>query len=178
MYKKMPPATATLRDSNSPAIGILKSSHSRWAFSERPCPSLPKTKHNGTLAKQSASPWDSCDTGLDLSLQSGWPASIFIWYSSLRASRWYQLPETMGIWKDAPRLARRTLLLNGSQQPGSKNTPPCCLSPSILALQFFNYELRKQWTRKINSKECIGCNNLSKGFVSWRHDITSSSDNE
>lgn len=124
IYKKIPPATETLRDSNSPAIGMLTSSHNCQDFSERPLPSLPRTKHNGTSAKESASPWERGDTGFLFWLLSGWPAIIFIWNSFLRVSRWIQLPETIGSWKEAPRLARRAFSLNGSQHPLSRKTPP------------------------------------------------------
>lgn len=125
IYKKIPPATETLRDSNSPTIGMLTSSHTSLVFAERPLPSLPKTKHIFISAKESASRWDSKDAGFSSSLFSGWAARIFIWYLLVRASRWIQWPQTIGIWKEAPLLARSAFSLNGSQHPGSRKTPPC-----------------------------------------------------
>ena len=142
MYKKMPPATDTLRDSNSPAIGMHTRSHSWRDFSDRPLPSLPKTKHNGRWANESATSWESWRTGF-ISLEvSGWPASIFILSSLLSASRWNQLPHTIGSWKEAPRLARIAFSLNGSQQPGSRKMPPCWTSN--LDLRLLNEKQIKQ----------------------------------
>lgn len=125
MYKKIPPATETLSDSYSPAIAMLTSSQACRGFSERPLPSLPKTKHNGVSDKESHKVGEREHTGFSNSPSSGCPASNFIWNSSLRDSTWFQQPETTGIWKEAPRLARRAFSLNGSQQPGRRKTPSC-----------------------------------------------------
>lgn len=64
MYKKIPPATETLSDSYSPVIAMLTSSHVCRDFSERPLPSLPKTKHNGVSDKESQKLGESELTGL------------------------------------------------------------------------------------------------------------------
>lgn len=125
MYKKIPPATETLSDSYSPAIAMLTSSHACMDFSERPLPSLPKTKHNGVSDMDSQKLGESKQTGLTNPSDSGCPASNFIWNSFFRDSRWFQLPETKGSWKEAPRLARRAFSLNGSQHPGRRKTPSC-----------------------------------------------------
>lgn len=125
MYKKIPPATETLRDSNFPVMGMLTSSHSSWDFSESPCPSLPKTKHDGTCATECTNSWDSENGFFNFPSISGWPASIFMLNVSFRVWRWNQLPETIGSWKEAPRLALSAFSLNGSQQPGRRNIPSC-----------------------------------------------------
>uniref|UniRef100_A0A0A0L3H4 Uncharacterized protein n=1 Tax=Cucumis sativus TaxID=3659 RepID=A0A0A0L3H4_CUCSA len=62
MYKKIPPATETLRDSKPPAIGMLKSSQTCQDFSDRPLPSQPKTKHNGKSFKEFENCWERTDT--------------------------------------------------------------------------------------------------------------------
>lgn len=125
IYKKIPPATETLSDSYSPVIAMLTSSHACRDFSERPLPSLPKTKHTGVSNMESQKLWEREKTGLINPSCCGCPASNFIWNSSLRDSKWFQLPETIGSWKDAPRLARSAFSLNGSQHPGSRKTPSC-----------------------------------------------------
>lgn len=125
IYKKIPPATETLSDSYSPVIGMLTSSHACRDFSERPLPSLPKTKHSGASDMDSQKLGESKLTSLINPSFSGCPASNFIWDSSLRDSRWFHVPETIGSWKEAPRLARRAFSLNGSQHPGSRKTPSC-----------------------------------------------------
>lgn len=125
IYKKIPPATETLSDSYSPVIAMLTSSHACRDFSERPLPSLPKTKHNGVSNMESQKLGEREKTGLINPSCCGCPATNFIWNSSLRDSKWFQLPETIGSWKDAPRLARSAFSLNGSQHPGSRKTPSC-----------------------------------------------------
>lgn len=127
----IPPATETLRDSNSPAIGMLISSQDCLLSFERPAPSLPKTKHNGKSATESAKSWESLCTLLEFLSSAGWPANIFIWNNFLRDSTWVQLPETIGIWKEAPREALSAFSLNGSQQPGSRKTPPCWIDKTF-----------------------------------------------
>lgn len=146
IYKKIPPATETLRDSNCPDIGILTSSQTSLDVSESPLPSLPKTKHNGSSTKESTSFWLNHDTCFNSSLLLGWPAKIFIWNLFLIDSKWSQLPETIGSWHEAPRLALNAFSLNGSQHPGSRKAPPC-LHRYQLSIHFFSF-----WSVQQHSK--------------------------
>jgi len=127
IYKKIPPAIETLRDSNIPAIGILTSSQDCIVCMERPFPSLPNTKHRGILDNESANSRDSTEGPFDPTLLQfpGWPANIFIWNLLLKEFRWDQSPDTRGSWKEAPLAARRAFSLKGSQQPASRKIPSC-----------------------------------------------------
>ena len=150
MYKKIPPATETLRDSKPPAIGMLKSSQTCQHFSDRPLPSLPKTKHNGISLEEFANCCERTDTGFS-SLLSGCPANIFIWNSVFRASRWFQVPDTIGSWKDAPREARSAFSLNGSQHPGSRKTPFCLAYPNMYQKTYLIYPNASSYFKKLQS---------------------------
>ncbi|MFS7969727.1 hypothetical protein Hanom_Chr09g00812571 [Helianthus anomalus] len=123
MNKKMPPATDTFSDSNSPPILMLTSSDASRAFPEIPLPSLPKTRHNFVSIKEHASSFVRQETGP--SLLPGSPARIFILNPSTRDCKSDHWPETIGSWNDAPRLALSAFSLKGSQHPGSRKAPSC-----------------------------------------------------
>ena len=50
----MPPATPTFRLSISPGMGMATGRHARSAVSDRPCPSLPSTKHTPSRSAETA----------------------------------------------------------------------------------------------------------------------------